>query len=376
MLPRIRNVVPALALAMVAAGCASTPVTRPTAAALPERLGDAEFWSLQASISEPGGYFRIEDNFTSNETEVADVFTLLRQQDVTGGVFIGVGPEQNFTYIAAIRPRMAFVIDIRRQAVVQHLLFKALFEMSADRAGFISLLFARPRPGGLDPARPIQDIWSAYRMVRGDSVMAAETHDRVVQWLTRRHGFALDASELAQLRHVYFAFQRYGPAITTRGPPAGRGGDFMFLTGFAEDSAGNVHTFLSSEENFRVVKSLHERNLIVPVSGDFAGPKALRAIGEYVRARHGVVRTFYVSNVEQYLFGDALDKAFYENTAALPLDSTSVFIRPYTLRRWYRGVGGSVLDGRRQALCPILAFLGAAKKGLVTSNDDALACPR
>jgi hypothetical protein len=399
MTPSFRNSAAALALTLAASACATAPAASPASPAvaaapgLAERLSDTAFWALQARISEPGGYFRIEDNFTSNETEVADVFTLLRQRGTAGDVFLGVGPEQNFTYIAAVRPRMAFVIDIRRQAVVQHLMFKALFEMAADRADFVSLLFSKPRPAAdradfvsllfskprpaaIDTATSGPDLWSAFRMVRSDTAMAIATHDRIVDHLTHRHGFRLDPQELAQLRHVYMAFQRFGPAITTRGPPSGRGGDFLYLTGFAEDSAGEVHTFLSSEENFRVVKSLHERNLIVPVSGDFAGPKAIRAIGEYLRARKLVLRAFYVSNVEQYLFGDALDKGFYANVATLPLDSASVFIRPYTLRRWYRGIGGTVLDGRRQALCPIQSFLGAADKGLVTNNDEALACPR
>src|SRR5215203_5861895 len=104
---------------------------------LPARLSDSEFWALVSEISEPGGYFRITDNYTSNEPEVGRLYTMLRQRETKGGVYVGVGPEQNFTYIAAIRPQMAFVIDIRRQAVVQHLMYKAIFELSADRADFI-----------------------------------------------------------------------------------------------------------------------------------------------------------------------------------------------------------------------------------------------
>ena len=111
---------------------------------LPAKRTSEEFWKLTNDISEPGGYFRITDNYTSNENEIGQIFTMLRQQGKTGGVYIGVGPEQNLTYIAAIKPAMAFVIDIRRQAVMQHLMFKAMFEMSKDRADFISLLFARP----------------------------------------------------------------------------------------------------------------------------------------------------------------------------------------------------------------------------------------
>jgi hypothetical protein len=113
----------------------------------------------------------------------------------------------------------------------------------------------------------------------------------------------------------------------------GRGGDFADLTGASNDRSGQPRSFLSSEENYQYIKSLHEKNLIVPVSGDFAGPKAIRAIAAYLKEHRGTVRAFYVSNVEQYLFGDSKDGLFYANVATLPIDSTSVFIRPYSLRR-------------------------------------------
>ena len=132
--------------------------------------------------------------------------------------------------------------------------------------------------------------------------------------------------------------------------------------------SGEPRSFLSSEENFQTVKTLHDKNLIVPVSGDFGGPKALRAIGSYVKERGGSVTAFYVSNVEQYLFQDGKQTAFYENVATLPLTESSVFIRPYSMRR-----GGS---GPAQSLCPMAAFVGAAAGGRVYSNNDALACVR
>src|SRR5438093_428865 len=173
MMMSTRRSVGAAAIAMLIAGGASVATPPPTAGALasayqaaapslPERLSDTEFWALVTDISEPGGVFRIADNFTSNEPEVGRLFTMLREKGIAGGVYLGVGPEQNLTYIAAIRPAMAFVVDIRRQAVMQHLLFKAIFELAADRADFISLLFSRPRPADLDGTTPIQRIWTRF----------------------------------------------------------------------------------------------------------------------------------------------------------------------------------------------------------------------
>ena len=348
----------------------ATPVA-PRGPALPDRLGDADYWKLLSDISEPGGYFRIEDNYTSNETEIGLLFTMIRDAGITGGVYMGVGPEQNFTYIAAIRPKMAFVVDIRRQAVMQHLMFKAMFELAKDRADFISVLFGKPRPAGVDTATSIQALWTAYRTVPSDSMLAKENYKRVADLLTKTHGFTFTSPEAGQLKAVFDAFYYFGPSIATRGlATGGRGGDFAELTGYSNDASGQPRSFLSSEANYRYVKSLHERNLIVPVSGDFAGPKAIRAIGAYVKEHNGVVSAFYVSNVEQYLFTDMKADAFYANVATLPVDSMSVFIRPYSMRRMF---GGS---GQTQSLCPIEAFLRAVEGGRVIDNNAALACPR
>jgi hypothetical protein len=290
---------------------------------------------------------------------------------VSGDVNLGVGPEQNLPYIAAIRPKMAFIIDIRRQAVMQHLMFKAMFELAKDRSEFLSLLFGRKVTKTFDAATSIHAIWSEHVNALHDSAYQAETHRRVTDRLFRTRGFKLTPEETGQFDLVFAAFQTYGPDISTRSGTGGRGAGgnsqtFRMLTSSSVDHDGHPQSFLSTEENFQYVKSLHEKNLIVPVSGDFGGPRALRAIGAYVKARGGVVRAYYVSNVEQYLFRDGKSGAFYENVATLPVDSESIFIRPYSMRR-----GAS---GPMASLCPIAAFVRAALAGRVTSNNHALAC--
>jgi len=369
---RLLLVTSTLVASIRVAAPAQAQAPAPAAAArLPERLSDADFWALVDSISEPGGFFRITDNFTSNEREIGQLYTMLRERGTSGGVYMGVGPEQNFTYISAIRPKMAFIVDIRRQAVMQHLMFKAIFEMAADRAEFISILFSRPRPAALDSTTSIQSIWEAYWPVKSDSAAFLSNYARIVESLTRTHGFTFRPDEAAQMKWVYDNFFGWGPDISTRGGPGGGGGGngttFADLTGYSNDASGNPRSFLSSEENYAFVRDLHLRNLIVPVSGDFGGPKAIRAIGAWLQERGGVVSAFYVSNVEQYLFQDGKASAFYDNVATLPVNEASVFIRPYSLRRY----GFSV-----QSLCPIGPFIEAARAGQAPSNNAALAWPR
>jgi hypothetical protein len=122
---------------------------------------------------------------------------------------------------------------------------------------------------------------------------------------------------------------------------------------------------MATEGDFQYVKRMHDNNLIVAVSGDFGGPKAIRAIGAWLKENGGTLSAFYVSNVEQYLFQDGKATAFYNNVATLPLDANSIFVRPYALRN----SGG-------YALCPVLPYLAAAAAGRSTSHNAALTCPR
>jgi hypothetical protein len=75
------------------------------------------------------------------------------------------------------------------------------------------------------------------------------------------------------------------------------------------------------------MKDLEARNMLVPVIGNFGGPKAIRAVGKYLKDKNATVSAFYLSNVEQYLRQDLIWDNFCANVATLPVDETSTFIR-------------------------------------------------
>ncbi|HTR77634.1 MAG TPA: hypothetical protein VMH39_05975 [Gemmatimonadaceae bacterium] len=311
-----------------AAGPGVPPARRVPADPIPASLPDSVYWRLTTELSEPGGEFPY-DNFVSNESAFEDVLPQLQATAQPGGAYIGVGPEQNFSYIAAMRPRIAFVVDIRRAAAIQHLLCKALFELSPDRAEFVSRLFSRPRPAALSTApanaRP-EAMFEAYASEPGDRALFDRNLAAVETLLLKTHGFTLSPADLSTLTRLYDAFYRYGPDITY----AGSGGPFATFRQMAvvADSGGVQRGFLANEANYQIVRDLQRRNLVVFVVGDFAGPKALRAIGDYLRAHGALVNAFYTSNVEQWLFTpDNTWRQFYANVATLPMDSTSVFVR-------------------------------------------------
>jgi hypothetical protein len=100
------------------------------------------------------------------------------------------------------------------------------------------------------------------------------------------------------------------------------------------DQNGKLGNFLTSREDYEFVRSLHMKNLIIPVVGDFGGKKALAAIGEYLRKNSLTVTAFYTSNVEQYLFDDGLFPGFVNNVKKLPINEKSLFIR-WVYQRYY-----------------------------------------
>src|SRR5438552_9578701 len=148
---------------------------------LPTAISDQEFWRIVTEFSEQGGVFQAE--FMSNEDSSQFVIPVLQETTRHGGVYIGVGPEQNFTYIAAIQPRLAFVVDIRRENMLEHLMYKALFEISSDRADFVSRLFARKRTGGLNANAGVKALFDAFQSVASDSAFYQENVRAVLDCL-------------------------------------------------------------------------------------------------------------------------------------------------------------------------------------------------
>ena len=368
-------------------------------AQVPARLADTTFWRLMNEYSEPWGTFRSE-NFVSNETSLQWIIPELTQRIAPGGVYLGVAPDQNFTYVAAVRPSIAFIVDIRHQNAMQHLMYKALFETSATRADFLARLFARAPLQGVDTASTAVQLFDALAKQPPDSARFRDNLRAIIGRLTDVHRFALSDSERVSLGCVYSAFFTQGPDLTYNfasecrnpgpfgyggGVPMGPGpGGGMGRFGFRmpsyqgmtteTDSAGANWSYLGSEARFRAIKSMQERNLIVPLTGNFAGPRALRAVGDWVRARGAKVTTFYVSNVEQYLFQQG-DEAlrFYENVATLPIDSTSTFIRSFSGGRFLSADTLLMLrpqspNGRSLQLTSSIAeTLRAQKQGRLTS---------
>ena len=295
----------------------------------PESLSPADFSKISDEISEPGGYFR-SDNFTSNETPYLHIVDKLKQIAQPGGAYIGVGPEQNFTYISKVRPRIAFIIDIRRQAIVQHLMYKAIFQLSPTRAQFLSMLLSRPiaKDKKFAPDAPLSELVAYFGEAPPDEKVFTANLAAIRKFLKDDVKFQLTEQDQAGLEYIYKNFYDRGLDISYQ---MGGFRSNMF-PGLREilmetDLNGKLGNFLAAKDDYDFVRDMHRRNMIIPVVGDFAGPKALAGIGDYLKKSGYTVTAYYLSNVEQYLFQDNVFAAFANNVKRLPITDKSLMIR-------------------------------------------------
>ena len=283
-----------------------------------------------AALSEAGGYFDT-DNLISNESSYLQVIPELQRRGVHGGAYIGVGPDQNFTYIAEVRPAIAFIIDIRRDNMLLHLFFKALFQLSRTRQDYLSMLFGRRVPavaGRWAREADIEDLVKETDARSVDSADMAAVRVRVSLAL-KKMGVPLSDEDIATISRFHARFVEAG--LSLRFQSAGRPPQSHYPTYrqllLDTDPSGRHTNFLASEESFQFLKSLQAQDRIIPVVGDLSGPSALAAIGRVIGLRRELLSAFYVSNVEFYLFREGSFPRFVANLGRVPRQKNSVLIR-------------------------------------------------
>ncbi len=348
----------AAALALVAAlrGWSSAPLAGSPVSTLPAQLTGPELWTLSADLSEPDGFFR-SDNLVSNELYMQRVIPDLMVLARPGRAYLGVGPEQNFTYIVAVKPAIAFIVDIRRGNLRLHLMYKALFELSADRSEFVSRLFSMKRHRELGKQSTTKEIFAAYSDPESKSEeLYKQNASAIRDVLSNTDRLPLSAEDLKGIEEIYQEFYRRGPGIHYEITPGSPGAFPSFADLMTATDGGSLsRSFLASEEHFNAIKDLERRNLVIPVVGNFAGPKALRGVGQYLRSHDALVSAFYVSNVEQYLEREGGMEQFCASAATLPVDDSSTFIRSER--------GGFLSGGLRGPRSPGSITMGGAGNG-------------
>jgi hypothetical protein len=308
----------------------------------------ATFAARIAALSEPGGYFDT-DNLISNETSYLTVVPELRAAGVRGGAYLGVGPDQNFSYIAVIRPSLAVLVDIRRDNLLLHLLFKALFAESATRVAYLAQLCGRQVPTEIAAwrTRSIDDI-AAYVDKAPVSVTGVADLAKRLAARIRTFGVPLSPDDMATIERFHGRFIEDG--LDLQFQSTGRPPQFGYPTlrdlVLGTDATGRQANYLAAEESFQFLKSLQAQDRVIPVVGDLAGGVALRAIARFMSAEQIQVSAFYTSNVEFYLERSGDFSRFIENLRRLPWAASAVIIRSR--------FGGGSSESETQAVARLL----------------------
>jgi hypothetical protein len=288
------------------------------------------FAALITKLSEPGGDFG-GDNLISNEQSYLRVLPALARHGVTGGAYIGVGPDQNLSYIAQVKPAVAFIIDIRRDNLLLQLLFKALFAISPTRIEYLSALTGRAPPAsagawadaGIDRMVAYIDATAALPPA-GQRALRARLDTAI-----HASGVGLSAVDFDRIDAFHRAFVDAGLSLVFAARGRAPSGYYPTLETLLleTDGAGHRSSFLAIESAYQFVRGLEQRDLIVPVVGDVSGTHAMAAIAAEMTARNAPLSAFYISNVEQYLYQDGRFPAFVANLRQLPQNDRSTMIR-------------------------------------------------
>jgi len=317
-------------LILIAVAIAIGPWSHRASTQTPAAGSASPLASLVERLSEPNGDFDT-DNLISNESSYLHVMPALEQGGVAGGAYIGVGPDQNFSYIARIRPASAFIIDIRRDNLLLHLLFKAIFAVSRNRMEFLSVLTGRPAPDRLDSWRDanIEKIVAYLDMTEPATGAWNGADLDKLHASIRSTGIPVTPADLATIDRFRRAFVQSGLGLQFHS--TGRAARDYYPTYrdllLETDRRGRRLCYLASEDDFQFVKGLEGRDAVVPVVGNLSGSHALAAIGQEITRRGEKVSAFYVSNIENYLFRDGTFPRFVDNVKKLPRSDKSVIIR-------------------------------------------------
>ena len=320
---RGRTVAGLLSLLLLHAGCSQPEKSNN------KLFSDEQFQELSLSLSDKEQYFDT-DNLISNERPFQHLIPAIKDKLPAGGAYLGVGPDQNFTYISGTRPSIAFIIDIRRHNLLQHLYFKELFERAPNRVEFLSLLLSRPTQTelssrGLNAA----DLVEIFLGLPADRSLTDSTVSAVFSSLRRRFPEMIQEADRPFLDQMAGTFRQEGLRLRFRShrrrprffyPTLGE-----LLTG--TDRQGIEHGYLSSESYYSFVRTMQFENRIIPLVGDLGGTESLKAIGGFLEGSEIELSLFYVSNVEFYLASNGKFHLFSSNVGTLPINGSSLLLR-------------------------------------------------
>ena len=288
-------------------------------------MADEAVGPLLTRLSETPGDFPSE-NYVTNETSLLHVAPLLRSPELHGRAYVGVGPEQNYTYVGLLEPKVAYIVDIRRNNLLEHMVFRSSFEAGANRAAFLSALLSRNGNLDIGKADGLAELDSAFHRIPADATLRESGIARTKALMTRL-AIAHSAADDKMIARIHEAFAIHGLSIAYTMLNSQRKYPTLAENFDARDARGAPASFLGTEATYQRVRKLVMENRVLPIVGDFGGKQALHAVADDMKARGLTLGVFYTSNVEQYLFEQKTYGNFTSSVEAMPRDADSQMIR-------------------------------------------------
>lgn len=249
------------------------------------------------------------------------------------GAYAGVGTDQNFTFIAWARSRVAFLMDYDPVVVRVNLAHQAFILKSPNRRAYLRYWRPRYKKRGAKLLRKFyknhperEGIVEAYFFAR----KTVNFHYHIIR--KRRFGWN---------------YHRMRPAPKRRNLRDKR--DFNWM---------------HKESNYQYIRKMFQTGRIRIMKGDLLGSKSLRGIGNACRKMGVSLRLLYMSNAEEFW---KYPTNFRKNITNLPMDSKSLIIRTRFTSKY-----GSRLDAWIYILHKGKHFQKMVKKSSVQKVDHSM----
>jgi hypothetical protein len=196
----------------------------------------------------------------------------------TGGVFVGLGTDQNYLMAAWAKPDIIVPLDFDQMVVNIHYVFRAIFLNADTPKAFI-------------------DLWSEEQYKTTKELLKQTYASRPEQFQTG----------------ILRAFKMGSKFVRRR------------LSRIARSFAKlGVPTFLTDQSQYQYIVDMFKANRVFPVRGDLTAQKTVKQVGDATRKCGLSIRTLYLSNAEQYF---KYSQDYRDNMLSLPFDDKTNVIR-------------------------------------------------
>ncbi len=257
----------------------------------------ASEFSLEEVIPDPKPTNLARNNhyLVSNENHHHQFYQSLLDQK--GGIYLGVGGEQNYLLAGWAQADIIILMDFDQMVVDLHKLYRMMFLKAGSPKEFLAFFSDTPRM-----RKQIESWILEWYGVRNDQVdghaknLCTEICKAVTKVYRVSLGHRLIPRRLAWIQKQYRRLA--------------------------------IPTFLTDQAQYLHIKELFQKNQVFMVRGDLS-KDMLAKVAEKLKNSSKTIRLLYLSNAERYFL---YDPSFRKNMKMIPFDTNALILRTWALR--------------------------------------------